>query len=138
MSSTNHANRCKKVYEAEKILQDEGGFVFRRTSPHGLFHVISMKDGVTTFVHVVRLHRFTEHNFNNEMIKVMDFAQSTVSPNNSIMELWIWINHRGWMKYKVSRQGTYELYEDFGYHHYRMTKHIEPRSDGNLKKHRGY
>ncbi|RXF11093.1 hypothetical protein EG878_14655 [Enterococcus faecalis] len=123
--SDNHAYRAAKVYEVEHQLKDEGYYVFRRTSPHGLFHVLGLKDGKLTMIQVERLHKFNENAFNNSMIKVVEFAQEQNYPEGTSIELWIWINHRGWMKYKLRNDGQFLLYEDFGWNHFRSKDQIK-------------
>jgi hypothetical protein len=120
--TTNHASKCKKVYEAEAVLKDKGHFVFRRTSPHGLFHVVAFKDGVTTMVQVLRVKKFNFTDVNNELVKIQDFIESGHSPEQTDWELWVWVNHRGWVKYFFSPDGEFHKYEDYGNNHFRKAK----------------
>lgn len=122
MSATNHANKCKKVYEVEQELRDDGWFVFRRTSPHGLFHIIGFKAGKTILVQVARLHSWSDKSFNQEMCKVQEFAQDEIVRPDTIIHLYFWVNNRGWKKFYVDSEGNYIQFEDYGAFHYRMKK----------------
>lgn len=138
MTRTSHANKCAKVYEVENELRGEGFFAFRRTSPHGLFHIVAMKKGKMSMYQVARLHKFTEGSFNKEMSKVIEFVQSDVAPRDTKFFVFFWVNHRGWMKYEVHRDGHYDLIEDFGYNHFRRKNNMERNSSKDLKRARGY
>lgn len=120
--TTNHASKCKKVYECEAILKSEGGFVFRRTSPHGLFHVISFKAGVTKFVQVLRLHSFNFADINNELVKIQDVVEKDHFNEQTDWELWVWVNNKGWIKYFFDNKGRFYKFEDYGTNDFRKAK----------------
>jgi hypothetical protein len=121
--TTNHASKCKKVYETEAFLKDKGYFVFRRTSPHGLFHVIGFKGKETLMVQVLRLHSFNFADINNEMVKIQDHLDSDNFPDNSELELWVWVNNKGWIKYYIGQEtGKFHKYEDYGTNDFRKKK----------------
>lgn len=122
--TTNHASKCKMVYRAEAILKDEDYFVFRRTSPHGLFHIIAMKgEHNLKMVQVLRLHSFNFADINNELVKIQDFVMSKNSPENvTDWELWTWINNKGWIKYYFTVDGSFEKFEDYGTNDFRKAK----------------
>lgn len=125
MSSTNHASKTKKVYEVEQELRDDGWFVFRRTAPHGLFHVIGYKNGKNILVQVARLHSWTDKAFNQEMCKVQEFAQGNIAKDDVIVHLYFWVNNRGWKKFYVDSNGEYIQFEDYGAFHYRMKNNTD-------------
>lgn len=122
MTKAKHPSKTKKVYEVEKEFRDNDWFVFRRTSPHGLFHIIAMKDGEMKMIQVERWNKFKEKHFNNAMIKIMDFAEKSTAPTHTSYEMWVWLNNRGWMKYTIDEFGNYQLFETYGFQHFRMKK----------------
>jgi len=121
--TTNHASKCKKVYEAEATLKDRGYFVFRRTSPHGLFHIIGFHQKETIMVQVLRLHSFNFADINNEMVKIQDHLFSGNFPEDAEMELWVWVNNKGWIKYHIGHEtGKFYKFEDYGTNDFRKKK----------------
>lgn len=121
--ATKHPSKCKKVYEAEDVLKSEGYFVFRRTSPHGLFHIIAFSPNKIKLVQVIRLFKFNFDDVNNELVKMQDFVFSGRAPQDVLeRELWVWINNRGWIKYSMDEQGDFEKFEDFGTNDFRKKK----------------
>jgi hypothetical protein len=125
---TNHGSKCKKVYEAEAILKDKGLFVFRRTSPHGLFHIVALQPSGVSLYQVIRLHSFNFSDINDELVKVQDFVMSENYPENSEMELWVWVNNKGWIKYFFTSNGQFHKYEDYGTNDFRKKKKLVEKS----------
>lgn len=118
-----HPSKCKKVYEAEAILKDDGYFVFRRTSPHGLFHIVAFSPSHIKMVQVLRLFKFNFNDINNELVKMQDFVFSGRAPQEVMeQELWVWVNDKGWVKYKMDNEGNFEKFEDYGTNDFRKKK----------------
>lgn len=123
--TTNHASKCKKVYEAEALLKDQGHFVFRRTSPHGLFHVIAFKGDVTKFVQVLRVRKFNFPDVNNELVKIQQFiSEGNYPKDNTDWELHVWVNNKGWIKYFFTPDGQFFKFEDYGTNDFRKKKNV--------------
>lgn len=122
MKKTNHASKCQKVYGVEQELKSQGHWVFRRTSPHGLFHVIGFKQGKTTMVQVLRLHSFNFKDINNELVKIQEFIELEQHPEKTDLELWVWVNNKGWIKYFFTPDGRFHKYQDYGTNDFRKPK----------------
>ena len=120
--TTNHASKCKKVYEVEAQLKGEGYFVFRRTSPHGLFHIVAFKQGVTKLVQVLRLHSFNFADINNELVKIQDILETDHFNEQTDWELYVWVNNKGWIKYFFDKDGRFYKFEDYGTNDFRKAK----------------
>lgn len=113
------ASRAKKVYEAEATLKDEGFFVFRRTSAHGLFHLVAMNQNQVKLIQVSALKKYNKKLVEEELAKVQGFVLDKIVPQAKT-ELWIWVSHRGWIKFFFDGTGRYTKFEDYGTHHHRM------------------
>jgi hypothetical protein len=123
--TTNHSSKCKKVYECEQAFKDEGCFVFRRTSPHGLFHVIAIDKWEVKLVQVLRVKKFNFSDVNNELVKIQDFVLAGNYPVKADVvecELWVWVNNKGWVKYFFDKLGRFHKFEDYGTNDFRKKK----------------
>ena len=120
------ASRAKKVYEAEKTLQDEGFFVFRRTSAHGLFHIVAMNKTQAKLIQVSALKKYNKKLVEEELAKVQAFILDKTVPFAKV-ELWIWVSHRGWIKFIFFGNGNFKKIEDYGTHHHRMSANTDPK-----------
>lgn len=117
---TVNASKKKKVYEAEQILRDEGYVTFHRGNAHGLFHVLGIKHGTTKLVQIVRLHKRSYNEINKNLVKVQDFVMGEhFNKSRMDAEVWVWVNHKGWVKYYFEQDGSFIEYEDYGDNNYR-------------------
>lgn len=115
-----HPSKTKVIYEAERVLKGDGYFVFRRTQPHALFHVIAFSFNEVKMVQVLRLKKFNFKEINRELCKVQQFIEQEQAPKENLKcELWVWLNDKGWVKYNVHLDGSFEKFEDCGDHHFR-------------------
>lgn len=121
----NSANRKKKLFEVEQELRSQGWFTFHRGNLHGLFHVMAFDSNNLLLVQVLRLHKWNFNDINKELAKVQEFVLEGDYPDNSLIELWVWLNHKGWVKYSFRSDGQYRKYEDCGDHHFRKKKNVE-------------
>jgi hypothetical protein len=121
----NSANRKKKLFEIEQELRSAGWFTFHRGNLHGLFHVMAFNDQYTLMIQVLRLHKFNFHDVNKELAKVQEFVIDGDYPENYVFELWVWLNHKGWVKYSFRADGAFYKYEDCGQHHFRKKNNKE-------------
>lgn len=127
--ATGHPSKVKKVYEVEQELKDDGYFVFRKTQPHGLFHVLGFSPNKIKMVQVLRLYKFNFNDINKELVKVQDFAFSGRAPRQFIeTELWVWVNNKGWIKYAMDENGDFEKFEDYGTNDFRKKGNKERES----------
>jgi hypothetical protein len=121
----NSANRKKKLFEVEQELRSQGWFTFHRGNLHGLFHVMAFNDHSLRLIQVQRLHKWNFNDVNAELSKVQEFVMYEAYPENAVIELWIWLNHKGWVKYVFRQDGQFKKYEDCGAHHFRKKKNVE-------------
>lgn len=124
----NSANRKKKVYEIEQELRSNGWFTFHRGNLHGLFHVMAFNATETLMIQVLRLHKFNFHDVNKELSKVQQFVLEGKYPPMYAFELWVWLNHKGYVKYRFNPDGTFYKYEDCGFHHFRKKNNRDTKN----------
>jgi hypothetical protein len=117
-AKANYAKNKKKVYDIEKELKEQGYFTIRRGNAHGLFHIVALSPSHVLLVQALRLHKFNYKDINKELVKIQDFVLSEKAPY-ARCELWVWVNNRGWIKFRFDSLGNFHKYEDFGFHHYR-------------------
>jgi hypothetical protein len=123
--SSNHASRKKKVYEVEQELRGLGYFTFHRGNTHGLFHVIAFHPTHCLFVQVGRLHKYNQQDINKELVKAQKFILDGLAPYAKV-EVWVWVNNRGWLKFRFDDEGNYTKFDDYGTHHFRMANQYDP------------
>jgi hypothetical protein len=121
----NSANRKKKLFEVEQELRSQGWFTFHRGNLHGLFHVMAFNEYNLLLVQVQRLHKWNFNDVNKELSKVQEFVMAGEYPENAIIQLWVWVNHKGWVKYNFRGDGQFYKFEDCGNNHFRKKKNIE-------------
>ena len=121
--ATKHPSKVKKVYEVEQELRSEGYFVFRKTQPHGLFHVLGFERGHVLAVQVLRLFQFNFNDVNKELCKIQEFMMAERAPYEVMrVQLWVWVNNKGWVKYSMDSEGKFEKFEDYGTNDFRKKK----------------
>lgn len=123
--SYNQANRKKKVYDVEQELRGLGYFTFHRGNLHGLFHVVAFHPTHCLMVQVKRLHKYRHQDIEKELAKVQEFIIDD-GFSYAHYELWVWVNSRGWIKFRFNEQGDFKKFEDYGTHHHRMKANFDP------------
>ena len=123
--NSNHASRKKKVYEVEQELRGLGYFTFHRGNVHGLFHVVAFHPTHCLFVQVGRLLKYNQNDINNELAKAQEFILDGLAPYAKV-EVWIWVNNRGWLKFSFEENGNFKKFEDYGTHNFRMSNNYDP------------
>lgn len=78
-------------------------------------------------IQVLRLHKFNVHDINKELSKVQQFVLDEQYPEGTYIELWVWLNHKGWLKYCFFPDGSFKKFEDCGDHHFRKKKNTEKK-----------
>lgn len=122
--NNNQASRKKKVYEVEQELNSLGYFTFHRGNLHGLFHVVAFHPTHCLLVQVKRLNKYRSKDIEKELCKVQAFVLDGHVPYAHV-ELWVWVNSRGWLKFKFDEEGSFTKFEDYGTHHHRMKYNID-------------
>ena len=131
-NNSNHANRKKKVYEVEQELRDLGYFTFHRGNAHGLFHVVAFHPTHCLFIQVGRLQKFNYKDINEELSKAQEFILQGLAPYAQV-EVWIWVNNRGWLKFSFDKEGNFNKFDDYGTHHFRMSNQFDPNEKRKMK-----
>jgi hypothetical protein len=131
--NSNQANSKKKVYEVEQELRGLGYFTFQRGNLHGLFHVVAFHPTHCLLIQVKRFHKYNKHHVENELAKVQGFILDGKVPYAKV-ELWVWINSRGWLKFSFDDNGRFTKFEDYGSHHHRMKDNYDPNEKRNPRR----
>jgi hypothetical protein len=113
------ANRKKKLFEVEQELRSEGWFTFHRGNLHGLFHILAFNAQKLLLVQVLRVHKFNFIDVNKELSKVQEFVLDENYPRDAVIELWVWVNHKGWVKYRFDSEGNFRKFDDFANNHFK-------------------
>lgn len=89
-------------YKIKKLLEEQGYYVSRSSGSHGAVDIIAInKDGVR-LIQSKRSKLALNPNFAYGIYQQdMDKLKALDVPSNTSKELWVWLDKKGFMKYKL-------------------------------------
>jgi len=91
---SNKRRGIEKERQAKHELEKEGYLVVRARGSFGKFDLIALNTEHIKLVQVKRV-KGKYASFVHEIKEIKDFVNH---PNNTVKELWIWFDHKGWTK----------------------------------------
>ena len=116
MTNKNYICGRNKEYLAKKQLEANGSYVTRSAGSKGIFDLVAITHERVTLIQVKTTKRVSSPNFTEATYRLDIDAIRTVTkiPPNCDKQLWVWLDHKGWVKYKVTDTELIE-FERFQY-----------------------
>lgn len=103
----------KRGYETErKIIEElkkEGFLPIRSAGSHTKIDVTGLRGDKIKLIQSKRTKKFYLSTYKSEIETIQSLFHNNTIPNNAEVELWIWIDHKGFRKWRVTEKEVLEI-----------------------------
>jgi Holliday junction resolvase len=114
--ATNYQRGYATEYRIMKHFKENGIYGLRSPASKGMFDVIGIDENGVYLIQAKRTKKkkLTPSMYRDEIGSIQSFVNSIPAPMPDFLrvEFWVWLDRKGWIKYKITKDKVEEYYNE--------------------------